>query len=165
MTVDTGALGPKYAITVLTNGTAVQVYDVYPQSSGGPRAHRPAAQPGGKTTEAWFYAPVSLPGLMHAAGIPLVDPSATGQTGTMEFSDPAGYVPRPQATTAPSFTLSDAWDQERRALLASAGAALFVLLLLFAAARFGIWAERRRSARPVRPGRRSRSAQPVTSGR
>jgi hypothetical protein len=64
-------LGAKYVLTVLSKTAPVQVYELYPLAAGGPRAHRPAAQPGGKKTDAWFYGRLTMPGTLRASGAPL----------------------------------------------------------------------------------------------
>ncbi len=135
MKVDEATLGSRYALTVLTNDVAVQTYDVYPEAVGGPRAYRPASQPMGQTTAAWFYAAVALPDLLRLAGVPLTDPGTKAQANGLQYGDPAAYVPPARTTSRPTFDLAAAWRQEQLVLLASAAAALFVLILLFAAAR------------------------------
>jgi hypothetical protein len=124
-------LGPKFTLTVFTNGVAVQSYELYPAASGGPRAHRPAAQPHGKTTEAWFYAPVSLPVTLRAAGVAFADPS--GRAGGSAYEDPRD-APVSVAQSDP-FSLAKEFGPARLALAGTAGTGLAVLLLLFAAAR------------------------------
>lgn len=130
---DQATLGPKYTLTVFTNGVAVQSYDLYPMASGGPRAHRPAAQPHGKSTEAWFYAPVSLPVTLRAAGLPLADPAASGQAGGGGYQDPRD-LPDSVAESDP-FNLGKEFGPARLAMAGTAATGLAVLLLLFAAAR------------------------------
>jgi hypothetical protein len=126
-------LGPKYTITIFTNGVASQVYEVYPQAAGGPRAHRPRTQPKGKTTEAWFYATVTLPSVLRAAGVPLPEPTASGQAGGAGYVDPQ-YQPQDLTATS-SFSFTKELGQARLLVAATAGAALAVLLLLFLAAQ------------------------------
>jgi hypothetical protein len=64
-------LGAKYVLTVLSKTSPVQVYELYPLAAGGPRAHRPAAQPVSKKTDAWFYGRLTMPGTLRASGAPL----------------------------------------------------------------------------------------------
>jgi hypothetical protein len=64
-------LGPKYTVTVMSKGAALQTYDLYPKAGGGPRAHRPAKQPSGKVTDGWFYGRLTMPESLQAAGAPL----------------------------------------------------------------------------------------------
>jgi hypothetical protein len=126
-------LGPKYTVTIFTNGVASQVYDVYPQAAGGPRAHRPANQPKGKATDAWYYATVTLPNVMRAVGVPLPEPSSSGQAGGGTYEDP-GYQPDVPTATS-SFSLGKELSNARLLIAATAGTSLVVLLLLFGAAQ------------------------------
>ncbi|NMO52966.1 hypothetical protein HH310_17420 [Actinoplanes sp. TBRC 11911] len=64
-------LGPKYVLTVLNKTAPLQVYELYPLAAGGPRAHRPAAQPSGKKADAWFYGRLTMPGALRVSGAPL----------------------------------------------------------------------------------------------
>src|SRR4051812_114302 len=73
MAIDASKLGSKYTVTLSAGADAAQVYDIYPAAVGGPRAFRPAAQPQAKSTDAWFYAAISLPDVLRAAGVPLLD--------------------------------------------------------------------------------------------
>jgi hypothetical protein len=126
-------LGPKYTVTIFTNGVASLVCDVYPQAAGGPRAHWPKNQPKGKTNEAWFYATVTLPSVLRAAGVPLPEPSASGQAGGGGYEDPQ-YQPD-DATATSSFSLGKELGEARLALAATAATSLLVLVLLFGAAQ------------------------------
>lgn len=75
-------LGPKYSVVVHVGESARHSYDLYPLARGGPRAYRPATQPGKrKTTAAWFYGRLNMPEALHAAGVPLPTPSGTVITG------------------------------------------------------------------------------------
>jgi hypothetical protein len=64
-------LGPKYTVTVLIKNAPSQVYDLYPAAAGGPRAHRPAKQPGKKVADGWFYGRLTMSESLRAAGAPL----------------------------------------------------------------------------------------------
>lgn len=64
-------LGPKYTLTVLAKTTPVQVYELYPAAAGGPRAHRPANQPGGKKADGWFYGRLTMSETLRLSGVPL----------------------------------------------------------------------------------------------
>ena len=64
-------LGPKYTLTVLNKTTPMQVYDLYPMAAGGPRAVRPADQPGGKKATGWFYGRLTMPETLRVSGVPL----------------------------------------------------------------------------------------------
>jgi hypothetical protein len=148
MNPDPAGLGARYQLTVLAGSHPLQRYDMYPQASGGPKAHRPADQPSGHTSEAWFYVSLSVPELMHAAGVPLSDPSATDGADGLVYRDPAGYVPANSSTADHStLSLTDLLHAQRRTLLLWAGTAVAVLLLVLGAARIN----RRYSQRRLAP--------------
>jgi hypothetical protein len=134
MKPDAAALGPKYLLTVYIGDKAVQTYEVYPQATGGPRAHRPADQPQGRVGDAWFYVSISVPELMRAAGVPLGNTHADG--AALDYDDPAGYIPAVvrRGTEAP-FSLEQLISAQRRTVLLWMATAIGVLLLLLAAAR------------------------------
>lgn len=64
-------LGTKYTVQVLIANKATQLYELYPLASGGPRAHRPAAQPSGKKADGWFYGRLSMSESLRLSGVPL----------------------------------------------------------------------------------------------
>jgi len=64
-------LGPKYTLTVLVKTAPQQVYDLYPEAAGGPRAHRPASQPGGTKADGWFYGRLTMGETLRLSGVPL----------------------------------------------------------------------------------------------
>ncbi len=64
-------LGPKFTVTVLIKDKANQVYDLYPNAAGGPRAYRPAKQPTGKKTAGWFYGRLTMSESLRLSGVPL----------------------------------------------------------------------------------------------
>ncbi len=130
---DPKTLGPKYTITLFTKGVAAQVYEVYPEATGGPRAHRPKTQPKTGVSEAWFYATVTLPNVLRAAGVPLPEPSSSGQAGGVGYADPQ-YQPDALSTES-SFSLAKEISQARLAFAATAATSVTVLVLLFLAAR------------------------------
>ena len=67
----TDKLGPKYTLTVLVKTAPQQIYDLYPEAAGGPRAHRPAAQPGGSKADGWFYGRLTMGETLRLSGVPL----------------------------------------------------------------------------------------------
>ncbi|GAA5184496.1 hypothetical protein GCM10023322_26120 [Rugosimonospora acidiphila] len=138
---DPSKLGPQYTLTVYVGSAAAQLYELYPQAPGGPRAHRPANQPNGATSEAWFYASVAMPDALAAAGVPLPQPSASRADGMLE--DPAGFVPVVTTTAALSLGLGTASRDIGRTVMLWMVTPLLILLMLFAAAR----RSRRRYAR------------------
>jgi hypothetical protein len=132
MKPDPAKLGPKYRLTVFSGDKATQRYDVYPQAAGGPKVFRPAAQPMGKSSDAWFYVSLSIPELLHAAGVPQADPAGSDALG---YRDPAGYIPPGKPDTHPLFSLGDVLNSQRRTLALWLGTAVVVLLLVVGAAR------------------------------
>jgi hypothetical protein len=132
---DPSKLGPKFTLTVFINNAAAQVYELFPQAPGGPRAHRPAAQPRGKTTEAWFYASVAMPDTLEAAGVPLPRPSANSSTGDLTYGDPIGYVPVAATSDPDSLSIARTLHEQDRTLLLWLATPFVILLLLFAAAQ------------------------------
>ena len=65
------SLGPKYTVTVFIKTTPTQVYELYPLAAGGPRAHRPAKQPTGRKSDAWFYGRLAMSETLRVSGVPL----------------------------------------------------------------------------------------------
>jgi hypothetical protein len=64
-------LGPKFTVTVLIKDKANQVYDLYPDAAGGPRAFRPSKQPTGKKAPGWFYGRLTMSESLRLSGVPL----------------------------------------------------------------------------------------------
>ncbi|MCU7729879.1 hypothetical protein ODJ79_39705 [Actinoplanes sp. KI2] len=65
-------LGPKYTLIVLVKSAPQQVYNLYPEATGGPRVHRPAPQPsGGQKPDGWFYGRLTMPETLRLSGVPL----------------------------------------------------------------------------------------------
>jgi hypothetical protein len=133
MKPDPAKLGPKYRLTVFSGDKATQRYDVYPQAAGGPKVFRPADQPQGRSSDAWFYVSLSVPELLHAAGVPLADQDGANALG---YRDPAGYIPAGKPDNHPLFSLGDVLNSQRRTLALWLGTALAVLLLVVGAARW-----------------------------
>ncbi|MEU4623135.1 hypothetical protein AB0G04_24575 [Actinoplanes sp. NPDC023801] len=74
-------LGPKFTVTLLVKNAPNQLYHLYPMAEGGPRAHRPAKQPSGKKTDAWFYGRLSMPESLRLGGAPLEGKPDVVQSG------------------------------------------------------------------------------------
>ncbi|GID98043.1 hypothetical protein ACFQFC_15960 [Amorphoplanes digitatis] len=64
-------MGPKFVVTVLAKDKPTQVYDLYPNAAGGPRAYRPAKQPTGKKSAGWFYGRLTMSESLRLSGVPL----------------------------------------------------------------------------------------------
>lgn len=117
-------LGPKYTVTLLVKDAPNATYDLYPLAAGGPRAHRPAKQPGGKKPEGWFYGRLSMPEALRLSGAPLeegkpdvVSNGIGGGVGTDLTDDEIN----------PMTEVSQAFGEFRRLFLLN-GAVLLVIL-------------------------------------
>jgi len=66
-----GKMGPKFIVSVLVKDKTTQVYDLYPNATGGPRAYRPAKQPTGKKQAGWFYGRLTMSESLRLSGVPL----------------------------------------------------------------------------------------------
>ena len=117
-----GDLGPKYTVVVLFDGAAKQTYDLYPLAAGGPRAFRPAKQPGvRKTSAAWFFGRLNMPETLRAAGMPLLDGPPTGGGGI------GGGEPVIASTEqTPDDKIEDLFGELRRLVLLNGAAALLI---------------------------------------
>lgn len=94
-------LGTKYTVTVLIKDKANQVYDLYPDAAGGPRAYRPAKQPSGKKAAGWFYGRLTMSESLRLSGVPLKEKpdvvtggigGGVGETVASEELDPVEGV-------------------------------------------------------------------------
>lgn len=131
-----GKLGPRYTVVVFSKDRPRQRYELYPLATGGPRAFRPAAQPTGRVTAAWFYGRLNMSETLRQAGVPLpirADALNGGIGGGIGDTD----SPEDDAASAPADDLSVLMSQWRRllalngavALLIAAGLAGFALLI------------------------------------
>ncbi|GLY97690.1 hypothetical protein [Actinoplanes sp. NBRC 103695] len=122
-------LGPKYVIVVSAGGKAQQAYELYPMAVGGPRAHRAAKQPAGKTTDGWFYGRLTMSESLRYAGIPLEKRSDIGGIG-------GGFSEQSTAEEVnPVDTVNEAFGQFRQLFLLN-GAVLVVILFGLAGIAF-----------------------------
>jgi hypothetical protein len=79
---------------------------------------------------------MSVPELLHAAGVPMVDPSATDGSGALVYRDPAGYIPADGSDDEQKLSgIGDLLGAQRRTLALWLGTAFVVLLLVVGAAR------------------------------
>lgn len=116
------ALGPKYTVTVLVKDSRQQVYDLYPSAVGGPRAHRPSRQPGGrKATDGWFFGRLTMPQSLRLVGAPL-QAKADVITGGIGGGEPTDTV-----TDVAPLTAADVFAQLRQLVLLN-GAVLIVIV-------------------------------------
>jgi hypothetical protein len=124
-------LGVKYVVTVVANGKAQQTYDLYPLAVGGPRAHRAAKQPSGKTTDGWFYGRLTMSESLRYAGVPLEK-----RSDVMNGGIGAGYSEKSTAEEVnPADTVNDAFSQLRQLFFLN-GAILIVILFGLAGIAF-----------------------------
>ncbi len=142
MQIATNQLGPKYTVTISAAGDPEQVYDLYPVATGGPRAFRPAAQPLGKSSDAWFYASLSLPSLLRSAGVAAFGDASDFQEAGLSGDDAAPVA----ATSAIRVNLRAEVTQLKAALLSSAATVVLAMVVLAGAARFSRYRYRRRTS-------------------
>lgn len=66
-------LGVRYTVTVMAKTAPQAVYELYPEATGGPRAHRPAKQPviNKKVADGWFYGRLTMSETLRLSGVPL----------------------------------------------------------------------------------------------
>jgi len=122
-------LGAKYVMVVSAGSKAQQTYELYPMAVGGPRAHRPAKQPGGKTTDGWFYGRLTMSESLRYAGVPLEKRSDIGGIG-------GGFSEQSTAEEVnPVDTVNEAFGQFRQLFLLN-GAVLVVILFGLAGIAF-----------------------------
>jgi hypothetical protein len=144
MAIDEAKLGAKYTVTVSTGAAPAQVYDLYPAAGGGPRAHRPAAQPSGTTADAWFYAPLSLPDVLRSAGVQVADTALGGDATDQDLQQASLHGGTGTEANSVKVNFRNVLGPMKTAVLTSVGTSLAALLLLFAAARFSRYRYRRR---------------------
>ena len=112
-------LGQKYVVTVLVKNAPTQVYDLYPEAAGGPRAHRPGKQPTGKkAADGWFYGRVTMPEALRLSGAPLKERTdlmnggiggGIGEDVAVDEIDPVSSVNSVLAETRKLFLLNGAF--------------------------------------------------------
>jgi hypothetical protein len=131
-----GKLGAaKYTVTVLVGAKPSQTYDLYPLATGGPRAHRPAKQPSGKTVaDGWFYGRLTMPESLRVSGAPL---QAKPDVVTAGIGGGVGQDITSGAPTDPATGLNNFLSNVRRLLLLN-GAVLIVILFGLAGIAFVI---------------------------
>jgi len=122
-TPDEETLGPQYVVVVFEEGKAKYRFDVYPLAEGGPRAFRPADQPADRRVrKAWFYARVSLPETLGAAGVPVPGFTVPGGGGG------GGGGTAPDATERGRPIMGEVLTEWRETMLLNA-AVLFAVLI------------------------------------
>lgn len=130
---DEDTLGPRYELIVHVDGKPRHRFNLYPLAEGGPRAHRPAKQPGDrKTTAGWFYGRLTMPDTLASAGAPVYGEMDTGGVG----GGASGPEPSASATrSAVSRVVEEWWTGMRLAGAVTAVLALGVAVTAFAIRR------------------------------
>ncbi|MFC7534975.1 hypothetical protein [Actinoplanes sp. GCM10030250] len=124
-------LGPKYTVRLLVKDAPHQIYDLYPQAAGGPRAYRPSKQPTGKKAAGWFYGRLSMSESLRLSGAPLKakpDVVNGGIGGGVGEDLSAGEVNAMESMT-------EAFTEMRRLFLLN-GAVLLIILVGLAGMAF-----------------------------
>lgn len=115
-------LGPKYTVVVLAGDQPKQTFDLYPLAKGGPRAFRPAKQPGGaKTNAGWFLGRLNMSETLRTAGVPL-----PRQIETVSGGVGGGERMIPEETLDPGKDIDQALGELQRLLLWNAGVVVVI---------------------------------------
>jgi hypothetical protein len=116
-------LGPHFVVTTTVGSKVTGRYDLYPEVSGGPRAHRQGV---GSVKEAWFYAPVDMASTLASIGVAMPTSAPTAEL----------FVKPTVAATSLKHSLSTIARESVTALaLAALGCVAILILLAFAARR------------------------------
>jgi hypothetical protein len=106
---DPETLGTEYIVVVHLDGEPRHQFHLYPLAEGGPKAYRPAEQPGDRSVrEAWFHGRLSMPQTLTAAGVPLTGDPLPPNGGA------GGGEPAPEASSEPptsAFGFLEEWRQ------------------------------------------------------
>lgn len=125
-------LGAKYVLTVLVKDKPTYAYDLYPEASGGPRAHRPAKQPSGKkVADGWFYGRLSMSESLRVSGVPLT-PRTESVNGGIGGGIGSGVV---QDELDPVAGVNDFLNELRQLFLLN-GAVLMIIMIGLAGIAF-----------------------------
>jgi hypothetical protein len=119
---DPETLGTQYTMVIHVDGEARHRLHLYPLAQGGPKAFRPAEQPGDRTArEAWFNARLSMPQTLSAAGVPLTGSPLPPAGGG------GGGQPAPDATEEPPTSAFGFIDEWRTGMLLTAAAVITIV--------------------------------------
>lgn len=129
-------LGPHFVVTTTSGSKVTGKYDLYPEVSGGPRAHRQAL---GSAKEAWFYAPVDMASTLASIGVAMPTSAPTAQL----------FVKPTVAATSLKHSLSTIARESVTALALAALGCVAILILLAFAARRSHSVDRRRTLPPA----------------
>jgi hypothetical protein len=122
---DPETLGAQYTLVVHIDGEPRHRFHLYPLAEGGPKAFRPAEQPGDRTVrEAWFHARLSLRNTLSTAGVPLTGEPVPAGGGT----GGGGAEPAPQATDEPERSMFAFLDEWREGMLLTAAVVVAVVV-------------------------------------
>jgi hypothetical protein len=121
---DPDALGIQYTMVVYLDGEARHRFHLYPLAEGGPKAFRPAEQPGERTVdEGWFHGRLSMPRTLSAAGVPLTGVPVPRSGGA------GGGEPAPEQSVEPTEQPALAFLDEWRDGMLLTGAVVVAIVL------------------------------------
>jgi hypothetical protein len=122
---DPETLGAEYALVVYLDDEPAHRFHLYPLAEGGPKAFRPAEQPGDRTVrEAWFHARLSLHETLGAAGVPLTGEPVPPGGGT----GGGGAEPAPEETEEPLRPALAFLDEWRQSMLLTAAVVVGIVV-------------------------------------
>lgn len=142
---EAGTLGPKYTVVIHAHDVARQRYELYPLARGGPRAFRPAKQPAGTASAAWFYGRLTMPETLRAAGVPLPPQPDSVPTELFQLTNRERLL---RQVTDPAHEIRQVVATLRRAMLLHAAVVLLIAMGLVATSLLLYRQERREFAPP-----------------
>ena len=120
---DPETLGAQYTLVVHLDGEPRHRFHLYPLAEGGPKAFRPAEQPGDRTVdEAWFHARLSMPQTLTAAGVSLTGKPLPPNGGG------GGGEPAPEQSEEPPTSAFGFIDEWRTGMLLTAAVVVGIVL-------------------------------------
>jgi hypothetical protein len=120
---DPETLGTQYTLVVHIDGEPRHRFHLYPLAEGGPKAFRPAEQPGDRNVaEGWFHGRLSMPKTLSSAGVPLSGSPLPPEGGA------GGGEPAPEQSEEPPTAAFGFLDEWRRGMLLTGAAVVTIVL-------------------------------------